>query len=94
MGRLMGEIHVIDSDGAVSGGFMATRRLLREAPLGLQLWLLLHLPGMGLAWRATLPLHRRETLSHQPFVRQSGRLRRRGLQAAFLSRNQFSARIQ
>ena len=44
--RLMGEIHVIDADGAVSGGFMATRRLLREAPLGLPLWLLLHLPGM------------------------------------------------
>lgn len=42
----MGQIHVVDERGAVYAGFMGTRRLLRELPLGYPLWLLLHLPGM------------------------------------------------
>ena len=44
--RLMGEIHVIDREGRVVSGFYATRRLLREVPLGLPIWLLLGIPGM------------------------------------------------
>lgn len=44
--QLMREIHVIDGEGKVYAGFDATRRMLREAPLGYPLWLLLHLPGM------------------------------------------------
>ena len=42
---LVGAIHAIDERG-VYAGFPATRRLLREAPLGLPLYALLHLPGM------------------------------------------------
>ncbi|MCY3799265.1 MAG: DUF393 domain-containing protein [Chloroflexi bacterium] len=44
--QLMREIHVLDGDGKVYAGFKATRRMLREAPLGKPLWLLLLLPGM------------------------------------------------
>lgn len=43
---LMGEIHVIDREGAIFAGFYATRRMLREVPLGLPFWLLLQIPGM------------------------------------------------
>ena len=45
--QLMREIHVIDGEGKVYAGFDATRRMLREAPLGFPLWLLLTLPGMN-----------------------------------------------
>lgn len=44
--QAMGQIHVVDERGTVYAGFMGTRRLLRELPLGYPLWLLLHLPGM------------------------------------------------
>ena len=44
--NMMGEIHVIDEDDHVYAGINATRRMLRELPLGWPLWLLLHLPGM------------------------------------------------
>lgn len=44
--QLMREIHVLDGEGKVYAGFKATRRMLREAPLGFPLWLLLKLPGM------------------------------------------------
>ena len=44
--ELMGEIHVVDAQGRLYSGFRASRRMLREAPLGLPLWLLLQLPGM------------------------------------------------
>ncbi len=43
--RLMSEIHVLDADGQVYAGFAGIRRMLREAPLGFPLWLLLQLPG-------------------------------------------------
>lgn len=43
---LMGEIHVIDARGKVFAGFKGTRRMLRELPLMVPLWALLHLPGM------------------------------------------------
>ena len=43
--RLMAEIHVIDDGGRIHAGFAGSRRMLREAPLGLPLWLLLQLPG-------------------------------------------------
>lgn len=43
---LMGEIHVIDGEGRLYAGFMGTRRLLREVPLGFPVWLLLQLPFM------------------------------------------------
>jgi predicted DCC family thiol-disulfide oxidoreductase YuxK len=49
--RAMGEIHVIDSADAVFSGYDGVRRLLRELPLGLPLWGLLHLPGMGVVGR-------------------------------------------
>ncbi|MCY4537997.1 MAG: DCC1-like thiol-disulfide oxidoreductase family protein [Chloroflexi bacterium] len=42
---LLGAIHVIDERGAVFAGIDATRRMLRELPLGFPLWLLLLLPG-------------------------------------------------
>lgn len=43
---MMGEIHVITPDKEVYAGFKATRRMLRELPLGFPIWLLLQLPGM------------------------------------------------
>ena len=43
---LMGQLHVLDQDGTLYSGFRAGRRLLKAAPLGLPLWLLLQLPGM------------------------------------------------
>ncbi len=43
--RLMSEIHVLDAEGRIYAGFAGTRRMLREAPLGFPLWLLLQLPG-------------------------------------------------
>jgi len=42
---LLGAIHVIDERGAVFAGMDATRRMLRELPLGLPIWLLLGAPG-------------------------------------------------
>ena len=50
--NMMGEIHVIDEDDNVYTGIYATRRMLRELPLGWPLWLLLHLP----AWKRWAPL--------------------------------------
>ena len=44
---LLGEIHVLDGRQRLTG-FAGLRRLLRELPLGLPLWLLLHAPGA--AW--------------------------------------------
>jgi predicted DCC family thiol-disulfide oxidoreductase YuxK len=41
----MGQIHVM-ADGQVFAGFMGTRRLLKDVPLGYPLWLLMQLPGM------------------------------------------------
>lgn len=43
----MGEIHVVDGWQRVYPGFYGTRRMLRELPLGLPLWALLHVPGVG-----------------------------------------------
>lgn len=43
----MGEIHVIDQEERVFAGFKGTRRMLREVPLGLPLWALLHVPGVS-----------------------------------------------
>lgn len=43
----MGEIHVVDSDGTVYPGFRGTRRMLRDVPLGLPVWLILKLPIIG-----------------------------------------------
>lgn len=44
--RAMGEIHVIESQNAIYGGYFGVRRLLRDLPLGVPVWVLLHLPGM------------------------------------------------
>ena len=83
---LRGEIHVI-ADGAVYGGFAATRRLLREAPLGWLPWALLHLPGMDRLGARLYRFIAERPLSHQPSAGQTTRLmRRRPLQAARLSR--------
>jgi predicted DCC family thiol-disulfide oxidoreductase YuxK len=43
----MGQIHVIADGGRVYGGFAGTRRMLRDLPLGLPLWAILHLPIIG-----------------------------------------------
>lgn len=43
----MGQMHVLAPDG-LYGGFFATRRALKELPLGYPVWLALRLPGM--AW--------------------------------------------
>ena len=45
---LMGEIHVLDENGELYSGFRAGRRLIREVPLLLPLWLLLRIPGMNI----------------------------------------------
>ena len=42
---LMGEIHVLDG-GSLHVGYDGIRRLLKEVPLGIPIWLLLGLPGM------------------------------------------------
>ena len=44
--QLMGEIQVLDQQGKLYSGFKGTRRMLKEVPLGMPLWLLLQLPGM------------------------------------------------
>jgi predicted DCC family thiol-disulfide oxidoreductase YuxK len=44
---LMGEIHVIDAPGTIYTGFQATRRMLKEIPLGWPFWLLSRIPGMN-----------------------------------------------
>lgn len=49
---LMGQIHVIDEQGRVYIGFEATRRMLREVPLGVPVWLLLQLPFMDRVGKA------------------------------------------
>lgn len=41
----MREIHVLDAEGRLHAGFSGMRRMLRELPLGLPIWLLLRLPG-------------------------------------------------
>lgn len=43
---MMGEIHVLTDDGLYRG-YAGVRRMLREVPLGVPVWALLHLPGMG-----------------------------------------------
>ena len=43
----MGQIHVVGADGRLIGGFWGLRRALRELPLGVPFWALLHLPGMN-----------------------------------------------
>ena len=43
--RLMSEIHVLDAQGKLYAGYSGMRRMLRELPLGLPIWLLLQLPG-------------------------------------------------
>lgn len=46
-GQLMGEIQVLDSDGRRYAGYDGIRRLLKEVPLGVPVWLLLRFPGLG-----------------------------------------------
>lgn len=43
----MGQIHVVADADQVYEGFAGTRRMLRDLPLGLPLWALLHLPIIG-----------------------------------------------
>jgi predicted DCC family thiol-disulfide oxidoreductase YuxK len=43
----MGAIHVYDARGREYIGFEATRRMLRDLPVGLPLWALLHMPVIG-----------------------------------------------
>lgn len=45
-GAMMGQIHVI-ADQRVYAGFNGTRRMLRDLPLALPLWAILHLPIVG-----------------------------------------------
>lgn len=42
----MGQMHTIEPDGTMHGGFDGVRRLLRELPLTFPIWLLLQVPGM------------------------------------------------
>lgn len=50
---LLGEIHVVDHQGELYSGFRGGRRVLKELPLGMPVWLLLTLPGMdGIGQRA------------------------------------------
>ncbi len=43
----MGAIHVVDMRQKVFAGFYGTRRMLREVPLGLPLWLVMQVPGVS-----------------------------------------------
>lgn len=43
----MGQIHVVADTGEVYAGFAGTRRMLRDLPLGVPLWALMHLPIIG-----------------------------------------------
>jgi predicted DCC family thiol-disulfide oxidoreductase YuxK len=45
--QTMGQIHVVDNDGAVFAGFAGTRRMLRALPLLFPLYLILRLPIIG-----------------------------------------------
>lgn len=45
--ELMGQIHVVEGDGKnVYQGYYGTKRMLRELPLGLPLWLITMIPCM------------------------------------------------
>ncbi len=43
----MGQVHVVADSNKVYGGFEGMRRMLREVPLGIPFWALLHLPIVG-----------------------------------------------
>lgn len=43
----MGQMHLVTPDGQLLGGFPAARRTMRDLPLLVPVWLLLHLPGMN-----------------------------------------------
>jgi len=43
----MGQMHVVGEGGKLTGGYWGVCRLLRELPLGIPFWLLLHVPGMN-----------------------------------------------
>lgn len=45
--RLMGEIHVVDTSGQIFGGFHGLRRMLRELPATLPLYVVIRLPLIG-----------------------------------------------
>jgi predicted DCC family thiol-disulfide oxidoreductase YuxK len=42
----MGQMHVVDKQGNLIGGFHGVRRLLRDLPLGWPIWAILHIPGV------------------------------------------------
>jgi predicted DCC family thiol-disulfide oxidoreductase YuxK len=44
--KAMGEVHVVTQDERIFAGYFATRRMMRELPLGIPFWALLQLPGM------------------------------------------------
>ncbi len=44
--KAMGEIHVVDAEDEVYAGYYGVRRMARDLPLGLPVWLFLQLPGM------------------------------------------------
>lgn len=44
--QLMGEIHVVDTEGGLHAGYYGTRRMLKEVPLGFPIWLILQIPRM------------------------------------------------
>ena len=45
--QAMGQVHTMSSTGQMLGGFNGLRRILRELPLGIPLWLLLYIPGVS-----------------------------------------------
>jgi predicted DCC family thiol-disulfide oxidoreductase YuxK len=49
--QLMGQMHVVEPDGSLYAGYYATRRMLKEVPLGFPVWLILQIPGMD--WMGT-----------------------------------------
>ena len=44
--QAMGAIHVVDAEDEVYAGYYGVRRMTRDLPLGLPVWLFLQLPGM------------------------------------------------
>ena len=44
--QAMGAIHVVDSEDEIYAAYFAVRRMMRDLPLGLPIWAVLHIPGM------------------------------------------------
>jgi len=44
--QAMGAIHMVDSEDEIYAAYFGVRRMMRDLPLGLPIWVILHIPGM------------------------------------------------